>query len=311
MSAAFEHPSEEPAGDQSGFDPESPWRIFVVDFFASKIATCAFAMLVLIIIVALIAPLISSQNPYDLVMEDGLDNRLPPGAENLDEQIFRLGSDNTGRNLLNAILYGLRTSLGVGVVSGIIALSIGMSMGLAAVYFGGKIDTLIMRIVDFQLSFPAILVTIILLAILGKGLDKTIIALTIIQWPYYASTLRDNAIAEYRKGYIQAAACLALSRQRIVFHHLLPNCLPPLIVIGILQTANAITLEATVSFLGIGLPLTQPSLGLLIANGFEYLPNGEYWISFFPGIVLLLTIFSINLVGEQLRDILKPLAASR
>ena len=310
MSATLGHPSEEPTDDQPGLDPEAPWRLYVTDFFASKVAICAFVVLVLIIIIALIAPLISPENPYALAMVDALNSRLPPGAENLNGRIFWLGTDDAGRDLLSAILYGLRTSLSVGVISGIIALVIGVVTGLAAVYFGGRIDTLIMRIVGFQLNFPALLVAITLLAILGKGLDNTIIALAIIQWAYYATTLRDNAMIEYRKDYIQTAACLALSRRRIVFHHLLPNCLPPLIVIGILQTANAITLEATVSFLGIGLPVTQPSLGLLIANGFEYLLNGEYWISFFPGIVLLLTIFSINLVGQHLRDVVDPPSAS-
>jgi peptide/nickel transport system permease protein len=177
---------------------------------------------------------------------------------------------------------------------------------LAAAYFGGRTDSVIMRVVDLQLSFPAILIALILLSILGKGVDKIIIALVIAQWAYYARTVRASALVERRKEYIEAATCLALSHRRIVFRHLLPNVLPPLIVVGTLQTAHAISLEATLSFLGVGLPQTEPSLGLLISNGFEYMLSGKYWISFFPGIALLVTIVSINLVGDQLRDVLNP-----
>jgi peptide/nickel transport system permease protein len=164
----------------------------------------------------------------------------------------------------------------------------------------------IMRIVDLQLSFPAILIALVLLATLGKGVDKIIIALIVVQWAYFARTVRGTALVERRKEYIEAAACLALSHRRIVFRHLLPNCLPPLIVVGTVQIANAISLEATLSFLGIGLPVTEPSLGLLISNGFEYMLSGKYWISVYPGIVLLFTIVSINLVGDRLRDVLNP-----
>ena len=163
-----------------------------------------------------------------------------------------------------------------------------------------------MRIVDLQLSFPAVLVALILVASLGKGVDKIIIALVVVQWAYYARTVRGTALVERRKEYVEAAACLGLSHTRILFAHILPNCMAPLIVVGTVQTAHAIALEATLSFLGIGLPQTEPSLGLLIANGFDYMLSGRYWISFFPGIALLLTIVSINLVGDQLRDALNP-----
>jgi len=220
--------------------------------------------------------------------------------------MYWLGTDGAGRDLLSSIFYGLRTSLGVGVASGLIAMMLGGSLGLMAAYFGGKIDTIIMRIVDIQLSFPAILVALILLAVLGKGVDKIIVALVIVQWAYYARTIRASAMVERRKEYVEAATCLALSHRRIVFKHLLPNCLPPMIVVVTVQTAHAISLEATLSFLGIGLPITEPSLGLLIANGFEYMMSMKYWISFFPGIALLVTIVTINMVGDQLRDVLNP-----
>ena len=163
-----------------------------------------------------------------------------------------------------------------------------------------------MRIVDIQLSFPAILVALVLLAILGKGVDKIIVALVVAQWAYYARTVRASALVERNKEYVEAAKCLALGHRRILFRHILPNCLAPLIVVATLQTAHAISLEATLSFLGVGLPITEPSLGLLIANGFEYMLSEKYWISFFPGVALLVAIVSINLVGDQLRDILNP-----
>jgi peptide/nickel transport system permease protein len=285
---------------------ETPLRRFVSDFCESNLAIAAMLVFAAIAFVACFAPLISPQNPYDLAEIDILDGRLPPGARSMTGLKFVLGTDDQGRDMLSAIFYGLRTSLGVGAMSGFVALCIGMSIGLAAAYFGGRVDTIIMRIVDLQLSFPAILVALILLAVLGKGVDKIIIALVMVQWAYYARTVRGSALVERRKEYIEAAVCLALSPRRIVFRHMLPNVLPPLIVVGTVQVAHAIALEATLSFLGVGLPVTEPSLGLLIANGFDYMLTGKYWISFFPGVALLITIVSINLVGDQLRDALNP-----
>jgi peptide/nickel transport system permease protein len=286
--------------------PDPPLQRFLENFFESKVSTGAFAVLLLILILGLFAPLISPTDPYDLAQVDVMDSRLEPGSKSYTGMTYWLGTDGAGRDLLSAILYGLRTSLSVGVLSGLIALAIGGAFGLIAAYFGGKVETLIMRVVDIQLGFPAILVALVLVALLGKGVDKIIVALVVVQWAYYARTVRGSALVERRKEYIEAATCLALSHQRIVFRHLLPNCLPPLIVVGTLQTAHAISLEATLSFLGIGLPITEPSLGLLIANGFEYMLSQRYWISFFPGIALLITIVSINLVGDQLRDVLNP-----
>jgi peptide/nickel transport system permease protein len=285
---------------------QTPFRRFLSDFFDSRVATAAIAVFAIILFIALFAPWISPQDPYDLMIVDVMNSRMRPGEKSLTGMTFLLGSDGAGRDMLSAIFYGLRTSLGVGVMSGIIALCIGMSVGLSAAYFGGRTDSLIMRVVDLQLSFPAILIALILLSILGKGVDKIIVALVIAQWAYYARTVRACALVERRKEYIEAATCLALSHRRIVLRHLLPNVLPPLIVVGTLQTAHAISLEATLSFLGVGLPQTEPSLGLLIANGFEYMLSGKYWISFFPGVALLITIVSINLVGDQLRDVLNP-----
>jgi peptide/nickel transport system permease protein len=285
---------------------ETPLRRFLLDFAESRIAMAGLVVFVLILLVAIFAPYVSPQNPYDLAALDLLDGRLPPGEHAANGSTYWLGTDDQGRDMLSAIFYGLRTSLGVGVVSAVLALVIGGTLGLVAAYVGGRIETLIMRIVDIQLSFPSILVALILVAVLGQGVGKIIIALVTVQWAYYARTVRSSALVERRKEYIEAARCLALSNTRIVFRHLMPNCLPPLIVVVTVQVAHAIALEATLSFLGIGLPITEPSLGLLIANGFQYLMSGKYWISFFPGVALLITIVSINLVGDQLRDVLNP-----
>lgn len=285
---------------------ETPFRRFASEFFESRIATFALAVLGAIIVLAVLAPWITPQNPYDLAQVDVLDGRMAPGSEAFAGYTMWLGSDGSGRDLYSAILYGLRISLSVGVTSGVIALLIGMAIGLIAAYAGGRVETLIMRVVDLQLSFPAALVALMMVALLGKGIDKIILALVIAQWAYYARTVRASALVERRKEYVEAATCLGLSHTRIVFRHILPNCLAPLIVVGTVQTAQAISLEATLSFLGVGLPQTEPSLGVLIANGFEYMLSGRYWISVFPGLALLFTVVSINLVGDQLRDVLNP-----
>jgi peptide/nickel transport system permease protein len=285
---------------------ETPLQRFMSDFADNKIALTAFFVLVAIIFIAVFAHWISPTDPYDLAKVSIFDSKLEPGTKSMDGVTFWLGTDTAGRDLLSSIFYGLRISLGVGVMSGLIALCVGSSIGLMAAYYGGYVDTLIMRIVDIQLSFPAILVALILISVLGKGVDKIIISLVLVQWAYYARTVRGSALVERNKEYIEAASCLALSNNRIVFRHLLPNCLPPLIVVATVQTAHAISLEATLSFLGVGLPVTEPSLGLLIANGFEVMLSGLYWVSFYPGIALLITIVSINLVGDQLRDVLNP-----
>jgi len=285
---------------------DTPFRRLVRNFVESKLAVCALVIFVCIVLVALFAPWVSPQNPYDLAVIDFMDGRLSPGSEGYTGITYVLGTDDQGRDMLSAIFYGLRISLGVGVLSGLAALTIGTVMGLLAAYLGGKIDDLLMRLVDLQLGFPSILIAMILLAVMGRGVDKMVIALVVTQWAYFARIVRGVAMSERRKDYIEAAECLTLSHTRIILHHLLPNCLPPLIVVGTVNVAHAIALEATLSFLGIGLPITEPSLGLLIANGYEYILNGQYWISFFPGIALFITIASINLVADQLREVLNP-----
>jgi peptide/nickel transport system permease protein len=302
MSAVL--PAARVSGGERG--AQSPLRRIASDFVANPLAVLGLALLILVILAAIFAPLLSPQNPYDLAQLDVMDSKLPPGSRSGTGGTFWLGTDDQGRDMLSAIFYGLRISLVVGAASTAIALAIGLTMGLLAAYVGGRLESLVMRIVDIQLSFPAILIALILIAVLGQGTGKVITALVTVQWAYYARTVRSAALVEKRKEYMEAARCLALSPARIVFRHLLPNCLPPMIVIATVQVAAAIALEATLSFLGLGLPITEPSLGLLIANGYQYLLSGKYWISFFPGVALLLTIVSINLVGDQLRDVLNP-----
>lgn len=260
-------------------------------------------VLALILIAAVLAPWLAPQDPYDLLSLDILDARLPPGTLSSSGQFhYWLGSDVQGRDMLSAILYGLRISLCVGFTATLLALALGLLVGLGAGYKGGRTDALLMRLVDVQLAFPSILVAMILLALLGQGAEKIILALVASQWAYYARTARSCALVEREKEYVQAATVLGIPGWRIVLHHLLPNCLPPLLIVAALQVAAAIALEATLSFLGVGLPATEPSLGLLIANGFAYLYSGKYWISLFPGIALLITLVAINLLADGLRE---------
>ena len=274
----------------------------------SHIALFGLALLSIFILTALFAPWLAPQQPYDLSQLNLMDSRQPPGTEWSDRagSTYLLGTDEQGRDMLSAIFYGLRISLLVGVSSTLIAMALGVVLGLLAGYKGGRTETFIMRLADIQLSFPAILIALILLAVLGQGVGKIIFALVAVQWAYYARTTRSAALVERRKEYVEAAHLQGLSHARIVLRHLLPNCLPPVIVVAALQVAAAISLEATLSFLGLGLPITEPSLGLLISNGFQHMLSGKYWMSFFPGIALVLLIVSINLVADQLRDVLNP-----
>ena len=285
---------------------ESLLRRHVATFFESSGAVVGLTILFGLVVVALLAPLVAPQNPYDLSQLDIMDNMLRPGQALSSGAVAWLGTDDQGRDMLSAILYGLRISLGVGTISVVLACVIGVSAGVLAAYAGGWTETIVMRVVDLQLSFPAILVALVLLAVFGRGVDKVVLALVLVQWAYYARTVRGSALVETRREYMEAARCLALPQPRIVFRHLLPNCLPPLIVIATVQIAHAIALEATLSFLGVGVPVTEPSLGMLIAKGYNYLLSGDYWISTFPGVALVIVIVAINLVGDRLRDVLNP-----
>jgi peptide/nickel transport system permease protein len=300
------HTNQHVSASHNKPEPEHPyWRVWR-DFRKSYLAMFGLLLLLLIAIAALLAPWVTPQNPYDLRSLSIMDSRLAPGEFGFSGVSFWLGTDGQGRDMFSAILYGLRISLTVGFIASTTALFLGLSLGIIAAYFGGRTDTVIMRIVDVHLAFPPILVALILLAVLGRGLENIVIALIIVQWATFARMARATALSERSREYVEAAQSLGLSRVRILFGHLLPNCMPPLMVLYTVEIANAIALEATLSFLGVGLPATQPSLGLLISNGFRFVLSGQYWISVFPGIALLLLIVAINLVGDRLRDVLNP-----
>ncbi len=287
-------------------DSASPVARFWDEFKTNRIAVAALGVVLLIGTLALISPLISPQNPYDLSRLVLMDARRPPGYVGSNGFTHWLGTDAQGRDLLSAILYGLRISIQVGVIAGGIAFVVGATLGAFAAYFGGRIEALIMRIIDLQLSFPAILLALVLAALLGQGKWPLIAALVTAQYAYFARTAHGAASTERSKDYVDAALSTPLAARRVVFRHILPNCLPPLIVVATVQIANSIALEATLSFLGLGLPVTEPSLGMLIANGFQYMLSGRYWISIYPGVALIVLIVAINLVGDQIRDQLNP-----
>ena len=258
-------------------------------------------------LLAAFAPLLSSQNPYDLTAFSIMDSRLPPGWDEAGHSFHLLGTDGFGRDMLSAILYGLRISLVVGLLACTIAALVGTSVGLLSGYLGGWVDALVMRIVDLQLALPAILIGLVLLAVLGRGPDKIVLALVSTQWVYFARTVRGSVLVERDKDYVSACRMQGFRRTRILFRHILPNVLPAVGTVAAVSFAAAISLEATLSFLGVGMPVTEPSLGLLIANGFSRLMNGEYWISIFPGVTLLLVVTVLNLMSDGIQDLLNPM----
>ncbi len=280
-------------------------------FAEDKVAVVCLVLVFCFAFAAFFAPVIAPTDPHDLMTLSIMDAKLPPGSPTSDGGVFLLGTDSVGRGVLSSMIYGIRISVLVGLSASSIALCIGATLGLIAGYYRGMVDTIIMRAVDLKLGFPTILVALILLVILGRGVDKVILALVVVQWAYFARVVRSVALVEAKKEYIEAAQMLGTTTFRILFQHILPNCFPPLIVVATFQVASAIALEATLSFLGIGLPVTEPSLGLLIANGFKYLLSGLYWISIFPGVVLFFLVMSTNVVGDRLREILNPRSVRR
>jgi peptide/nickel transport system permease protein len=287
-------------------DAASPFARFWSEFRESPVAVAALVVVVVICGMAMMAPLIAPQDPYDLANLVLMDARRPPGFVGSKGYTHLLGTDAQGRDLLSAVLYGLRISIQIGILAGAIAFVIGVAIGTSAAYLRGRSEALIMRIVDLQLSFPAILLALVLSALLGKGRLPLIAALVTAQYAYFARTAHGAASAERGKDYVEAALSTPLRARAVLWRHILPNSLPPLIVVATVQIANAIALEATLSFLGLGLPPTEPSLGMLIANGFQYMLSGRYWISIYPGIALIALIVAINLVGDQVRDQLNP-----
>lgn len=285
-------------------------------FVSSKVAMFSLAVFAVYLLLALLAPLIAPYNPYDLAVLDIMDSEIPPAWQADGEQRFLLGTDAQGRDMLSTILYGTRISLMIGICAVILQASIGIVVGLCAGYFGGKIDSLLMRIADIQLSFSTLMVAIVVLAVFQAAfgaeryselaLPMLILVIGIAEWPQYARTVRATVLAEKHKEYVDAARVMGFRPMRIMVRHILPNSLSPILVISTVQVANAIISEASLSFLGLGMPVSEPSLGSLISSGFDYIFSGSWWITTIPALVLVLLVLVMNLLGDWLRDVLNP-----
>ena len=285
-------------------------------FRRSKLAMGAFAVTLLFVVLAVAAPWISPQNPYDPAQLELINSSLPPLWYPDGVAPFTLGTDDQGRDVLSAVFYGMRLSLVVGVLGVLVSSSIGITLGLIAGYAGGMVDTAIMRIADVQLTFPAILIALIVdgvaKAALGGHLDTDatlaliVVAIGLSFWVQYARTVRGSVMVEKNKDYVQAGRLIGLSAPVILVRHILPNVTGPVFVIATINLALAIITEATLSFLGTGLPETMPSLGTLIRTGNRFLFSGEWWIVAFPGLALAGLVLAINLLGDWLRDALNP-----
>jgi peptide/nickel transport system permease protein len=281
-----------------------------------KIAIASSVVFLVFLLMALFSPLIAPFDPYDLTQIDLMDSEMPPAwVDNADPR-FLLGTDDQGRDLWSTILYGMRVSLLIGICAVLLQGTIGIVIGLVSGYVGGKVDSLLMRIADVQLSFSTLMVAIIVLAIVKNAFggatysDWAMVILILViglsEWPQIARTVRSSVLAEKEKEYVDAAHVMGFGPVRIMFKHILPNCLSPIFVISTVQIANAIITEAALSFLGLGMPVTQPSLGSLISIGKEYLFSGSWWITLIPGFFLVAIVITINLMGDFLRDVFNP-----
>jgi peptide/nickel transport system permease protein len=265
---------------------------------------------------ALFAPWVAPHNPFDLKTLNLSDSSLPPAWVEGGRPMFLLGTDGQGRDVLSAIMYGARISLMVGLASVAFALILGVALGLVAGYVGGKIDAFIMRVADVQLSFPAILIALLIDGVARVALPRDqhdqvalfvlVLAIGLSNWVQYARTVRGSTMVEKNKEYVQAARVIGIAPLGIMARHLLPNVMGPVLVLATINIATAILTEATLSFLGVGVPPTEPSLGTLIRIGNEFLFSGEWWITIFPGVALVIMVLSINLLGDWLRDALNP-----
>ncbi len=280
-------------------------------FSGHYIAIAGLIGFIFFVLVAFLAPWIAPQNPYDLMVLDIMDGLLPPLSKLSNGTIAWLGTDALGRDILSAVMYGLRLSLFVAFVAVTIGTSIGVLLGLLAAIKGGLVETIIMRAVDLKVSFPGILLALMMLAIFGTGVDKIIYALIIGVWASKARLTRSSALSEMQKEYIDAARISGIPNWRIMLRFLLPNSIAPVLVVTPMALSGAIGAEATLSFLGVGVPITEPSLGLLIANGNDYILSGKWWISIIPGLVLVSLVLCINVVADRIREYNNPYLKSQ
>ena len=279
---------------------------FAHNFRGNLSAISGGAIILFFIFIVAFGPSLVRQNPYDIASLELMDAYKPPAWLPDGDARFLLGTDGQGRDVLASIIYGTRISLFIGLAAMICSSLIGATLGLIAGYFGGRLDGMIMRIADVQLSFPSILIALFLMSAFGTGIDKILISLTCVGWVIYARTVRGSTLSEKQKEYVQAARAAGLPNRLIIMRHILPNVMTPVIVVATIQIGTFILIEASLSFLGVGVPITKPSLGLLIKNGFDVLLSGLWWTSVFPGAVIMLLVFGINLLGDFLRDELNP-----
>ncbi len=285
-------------------------------FKRDPIAIFSFAGLMVLAVISILAPVIAPYNTYDTATFDIMDAETPPSWMEDGSEMFMLGTDIQGRDLLSTMIYGLRVSLLIGVGAVLFQAFVGIVVGLVSGFFGGKLDSFLMRLADIQFSIPYLIVAIFTSAIfklafgIGRYEDLAEILLIVIigmsQWPHYARTVRASVLGEKNKEYVEAARVIGINRRQIMFRHILPNTMTPVLVISTIQVANAIMSEAALSFLGLGMPITKPSLGSLIRAGFEYIFSGSWWITFFPGVLLVIVVLVILLLGDWLRDVLNP-----
>ena len=279
---------------------------FFFHFRRDRCAVLGSVVVLLFILIALIGPFFTPQNPYDLRSLDLANAFKAPAWSEGGDPNFPLGTDEQGRDMLSGIVYGTRISLFVGVGVMICSCLIGTAVGLWAGYAGGRVDAALMRIVDVQLSFPAMLVALFIMSAFGRGLGKLMIALTLVGWVQYARTVRGVVLAERGKEYVEASKLIGLPPLLLALRHILPNVTTPLIVIATMHVGTVILTEATLSYLGVGVPVTEPSLGLLVKNGYDVLFSGIWWVSVLPGFFIMVLVFGINLLGDFLRDELNP-----
>lgn len=279
---------------------------FFYNFRRSPAAVAGALIVVLVLLVALIGPYFTVQDPYNMAELQLSDAYKPPFWMEDGDPKFLLGTDQQGRDMVSAIVYGSQVSLVIGLLGTLMASAIGIVLGLASGYFGGKVDALIMRIADVQLSFPSMLIALFLMSILGRSVANILLSLMLVGWVRYARTVRGETLSVKRNEYIEAAHIIGLPNWRILFRHVLPNVFASIVVLSTMQVGGFILTEATLSFLGLGVPISRPSLGMLCNNGFTVLYSGLWWVSILPGLYIMIIVFGINLLGDFLRDEMNP-----
>ena len=292
------------------------WSALYKRFLSDPVAIAAGLVLLFLILMAVFAPLIAPQNPYDLMQIDVMDSDMPPSWKPGGDPRFWLGTDSQGRGVLSTIMYGTGISLLIGIGAVIVQGVLGITLGLIAGYKGGWVDSFLMRLADIQMSLSTLMIAIIVLALFQAAFDPSVYAkyaifmliliIGIAEWPKFARTVRASVLGEKNKEYVDAARVIGLPARKVMWGHILPNAMTPVLVISTIQVAEAIMTEAALSFLGLGMPVNKPSLGSLIRSGFEYIFSGSWWITFYPAIVLIMLVLALNLLGDWLRDVMNP-----